>query len=225
MTTSVLNYPCGISGLGPVNLTVQIYPLGATDVAPAATLTFTENANGAGYYRVSTTVTGVCWCRILNGTGVFDEGWINFVGGDCFIDDSAISVLGVLANSIVVALEQSILQVAGYNPNTGPSLCLTLGDDYYAADSNAKAFTINGAFASWVGATVALVMTVNGVTQSITTAAFTPTGTSRPVSFDIPRAVTLALGVGEGRYAVVVTLATSLHINTVVKSGCFSVSP
>lgn len=239
--TSVFNYPCGIPGL---NLSVEIYPLVGGDITASDTQALDENTNRHGWYTATTALAGLCWLRIITGSSVFDQGWALFSGGACIFDSSfntfsivdplksivpglyttgqAGQVLGDLAEIITVAVTKTVTY-AGVVPLAGPKLKLILGDDYYNADLRGQPFSIGGSFASWTGATVTLKLTVNGVDATVPAVSFDVSGDPRNAIFDIPKAISLALGVGEGVYSIIVVLATSTHIATVVKSGCLHI--
>lgn len=237
--TCLFSYPCGIPSL---TLTAELYPSSAGDADPVATLALVANTHRLGYYSASTPLLGIHYVRVLNGTGILDVGWVNLNGAEAIFDEShgiltsddpflnsvpggySAGQAGYVLGNIIPSLSR-YAQFTGVVPASGPDMDLIYGDDYYNADLRGWPFVVNGTFASWVGATVALHLTINGVTQIVATASFTTTGSPRTITVDIPKAVSIALGIGEGTYSVVVTLATSAHIATVVKSGILTITP
>jgi hypothetical protein len=134
------------------------------------------------------------------------------------MDDHSTKLASILSN-----ITQIYGVYTGANLPDPAAFALICGDDYYSADGRARTFSISGTNPSWVGASLRLDLTINGVTSTITALSFDTTGTPRNVSFEIAGTITKALGVGIGRYDIVAILANT-HRVTAIQSGPLEIS-
>lgn len=159
------------------------------------------------------------------GSGGGGDPWVTPLPGT-YPSGQAGNILGNLAGVVTTTLSRMI-PINGPVPPISLPLVLIAGDDYYDADGRAVgnwSFTV-AATPVWTNATVALDLTINGLTQVVTTTAFTGTGTTRTIKFDVPGSVLTTLGVGKGTFSVTVTLASpSLHKLTMIDKSCLEIN-
>lgn len=159
------------------------------------------------------------------GGGGGSDPWLTVLPAS-YTSGQAGSILGNLGSVVVTALSRMI-PINGPVPPISTPLQLVLGDDYYDADGRAVgnwSFTVASS-PVWTGATVQLILVVNGLTQTATTTNFTSTGTTRTIKFDVPGSISLALGKGEGLFSVVVILASpSSHQLTLIDDSCLEIT-
>lgn len=114
------------------------------------------------------------------------------------IDDVVAAINNYIAYSVAVAAPPTY--VAG-------TVSIVLGDDYYATDTRTVQVVWTGVLPDWpLGSTMNVDLSVNGVTQNVSGTIVDYSGTTRNMTFDLPKAVSLALGPGEGTYSVRVIL-------------------
>lgn len=127
------------------------------------------------------------------------------------------------AAEIAAALGSSEVQYVGPVSPGGDRVILIHGNDYFTVDSLGLAWTINGAFTDWTGGSIAIVLTIGSVSQTVTGVIDTPTGSARAFHFDVIRTIVNSFAAGSGRFQVLLTLP-STHVTSPVRVGDLVVS-
>lgn len=124
-----------------------------------------------------------------------------------------------IAAAVASALGTARVTVVSPVSQDGGTVTLTRGDDYFNADQRPVPFTIEGAFASWAGATAILRLTSPGFATDVEGTILDTTGSSRRVRFDVPAEVTSQLKPSaRGTFQVAIALSNE-HITTPVHDG------
>jgi hypothetical protein len=209
-----LNCATGQSGQ---TLIARLFKAGAQ---VGSDINMTEVSSQGGYYSASvpnTLAAGVYFVLFLSGGNQIAVGQLDWNGTqEMTLSSIASAVWSILASTLTVTgsigaqLQTFLGKIAGSptivtgpvatNPQTGLTVTLTVGDDYYYSDNRSIDFSLNGlTLPSLSGASCYLVCTIPGKTQvRFPGSVVTETGATRLVRFQPNATETAAFGPADG---------------------------